>query len=611
MCEVEDKLNEIIHEEEKNYPFLAFLGIRLASIQQHSCYITAMIDVISSTFMLPRSKVCNALTTNKLLFEKYSNLKIRVINSITNEKSIFYDIVNLILGSSLSIKKDSIENDGRVTTTRTIKINQSISSSLFKLETIPHILSISSTEQELSSDKVIPILKEDENIEVHIVKKLTKKKIENRFDSQQKKAQIHLFDKYSKYKVISAGGAVRCGKTVLMTHEVLKRIEYIYQSSIDKLKDDFDDDQDRSKGQIVFLGKTAPSCFQNVFCGVLEQWKLNIPAMKSFVWNILNYNIRILGIGKLALESLKGITADIIYVDEAENLTEDSYRMLLSRLSNPWAKLYLCWNPMTPSHWLSKLMSDRDKIEKSSVRHYNFSLDKCDFACKKYVSMLENNYGKGSAMYKRFVLGEPASVSGTVYSMFNEDKCCINNEIDLSIYNEFYIGYDHGHRSPRVYIAIGIYVNENGISECHVLDELYYPHGHCDSMTYKRYMNDLELFTSRFKDKLRFIYIPHDAMDVKHSLHPFYEVANASKKFKVLDGIGLIQIMFSDGRLKIHNGCKNLIRELYLYSYKENNSDDTVTKEFDHACDALRYAITSCNIFRRKVVNEEDSLEII
>lgn len=52
-------------------------------------------------------------------------------------------------------------------------------------------------------------------------------------------------------------------------------------------------------------------------------------------------------------------------------------------------------------------------------------------------------------------------------------------------------------------------------------------------------------------------------------------------------GIDAVQERFKEGTLLIHESCKNLIAELETYHYKEDK--DEPEKEFDHACDALRY----------------------
>ena len=60
-------------------------------------------------------------------------------------------------------------------------------------------------------------------------------------------------------------------------------------------------------------------------------------------------------------------------------------------------------------------------------------------------------------------------------------------------------------------------------------------------------------------------------------------------------GIDSVRELFKQGRLHIHNSCKNLISELETYAYPEKrpnkNEPELPVKENDHALDALRYAL--------------------
>lgn len=58
-------------------------------------------------------------------------------------------------------------------------------------------------------------------------------------------------------------------------------------------------------------------------------------------------------------------------------------------------------------------------------------------------------------------------------------------------------------------------------------------------------------------------------------------------------GIGQVATAFADG-MTIDPSCVNLIAELESYHYPDNKTDsDKPVKQFDHACDALRYGIAS------------------
>ena len=70
-------------------------------------------------------------------------------------------------------------------------------------------------------------------------------------------------------------------------------------------------------------------------------------------------------------------------------------------------------------------------------------------------------------------------------------------------------------------------------------------------------------------------------------------------KDSIKNGINVVRELFKTNRLRIHESCRNLIWELETYSYPESkgdrNEDENPIKDGDHACDALRYALTMDN----------------
>jgi phage terminase large subunit len=58
---------------------------------------------------------------------------------------------------------------------------------------------------------------------------------------------------------------------------------------------------------------------------------------------------------------------------------------------------------------------------------------------------------------------------------------------------------------------------------------------------------------------------------------------------EVLPGIRLTAAMLKAGVIKIHESCKDAIREFGLYSWEEKGEVDKPIKENDHAMDDIRY----------------------
>jgi PBSX family phage terminase large subunit len=79
-------------------------------------------------------------------------------------------------------------------------------------------------------------------------------------------------------------------------------------------------------------------------------------------------------------------------------------------------------------------------------------------------------------------------------------------------------------------------------------------------------------------------------------------------KDSIKNGINTVRELFKQGRLYISSGCKNLIWELETYSYPDkkdmHNEEENPIKENDHACDALRYALSM------EMIDKKDSINI-
>jgi phage terminase large subunit len=65
-------------------------------------------------------------------------------------------------------------------------------------------------------------------------------------------------------------------------------------------------------------------------------------------------------------------------------------------------------------------------------------------------------------------------------------------------------------------------------------------------------------------------------------------------KNDVLDGIRATQVAMNKGSIYFSSKCKNLFTEFASYIWDEKateRGEDKPVKQFDHACDALRYFV--------------------
>lgn len=139
------------------------------------------------------------------------------------------------------------------------------------------------------------------------------------------------------------------------------------------------------------------------------------------------------------------------FVDEAREIEEDEYTMLLGRLRNtsdPLRQLGLATNPDSPSHFLYKRFyqsKDNTRAVFKSKSTDNF------FLPQDYIDML----AKFTGQYRdRFVLGKWVAFEGVIYDNFSRDVHLVHR--DISEFKWFLLSIDEGYKDPAVIELWGI-----------------------------------------------------------------------------------------------------------------------------------------------------------
>lgn len=573
-----------------NKSFRFQLGIKINANTRSINPIKHCAEIISGMTFLPIGNVFLALRNTDLIFE-IAKAKYECLDKITNDQ---FDNATLLLGGSKTKRVTTTNDDGEIVNeTTTFRLSPKLIEGIFTNMTPP-------VGTEMVEQLMLPMKFPDEfaeastedfelmnaRIKLNIERKLTKsqKEVFNRY--RESKKRIHILD-----------GCVRAGKSYVATYLALLDIE----EHISK----------KNGGQIVFMGVSANTLYANVFKGIInELFELDIPAPQSYVWKLANQNIRIIGACKESMKGLRGITATRIFIDEGQNAFNNDYAMLTveTRMAKPNVKMMLTCNTDAPSHPLyERYLKDPSKYDELSVERYHFNLldevkNGNPHIEADFPAHIGRVFGVDSAHYKKDVLGEWVGADDAVYK-FSIDRDVINKEdIRLECYDDIYIGVDQGTNSPRVYIMIGVYIDIlTGKKKVHVIDELYYKRGHGHIKKYHEYIEELERFVAPVKSKLRAIYTPHDANDLKMLLRDQMELPSelANGKIKVVEGIGMIQHLLGAEFLKVSSKCENLIKEMMIYRYetKDGEAKEKIQKDNDHAPDALRYAITSCGVY--------------
>jgi phage terminase large subunit len=258
-------------------------------------------------------------------------------------------------------------------------------------------------------------------------------------------------------------------------------------------------------------------------------------------------------------EKLRGIKSDILFIDEANEIDEESYFQLAIRTTN---KIILCYNPtISPYHWLRK-MQDCDRFVTTYLD--NPYLD------KEIVKGIEELKLKNEKYWKVYGLGEYTTNDKAIFEF---------DIIDDSDGDFVAFGFDAGYSNdPSSLVA----VYKKG-DEIH-LEELLY---------------ETRLVTSDIIDKFKRLDIDKghqiwcDSSEPRLIEELHRSGFNTKPVVKGPDSIKFGIAVMKNYKIKILKSSQNLINEMYGYEYITDKSGyvtDQPQDYMNHAIDAARYA---------------------
>lgn len=258
-------------------------------------------------------------------------------------------------------------------------------------------------------------------------------------------------------------------------------------------------------------------------------------------------------------QKLRGRKRDILYANEANELNSEEFTQLNLRTST---KLIFDFNPSESFHWLYDLISRENAVLIHSTYKDNPFLSKHQYEEMEYLKNVDENY------YRVYALGEKGIGKTTIYShwKYYEEK----PETKETIY-----GLDFGFNVPTSLVEIS------------TIDNKYY----CKEVIYKEGLTSTDLINqmnAKMISKKNEIICDSARPEIIEDLkRAGYNAKSAIKDVK--DGIDSVK----SSELFISKESLNLHKELTAYKWKTNGDIilDEPVKVYDHACDAMRYAI--------------------
>jgi len=257
-------------------------------------------------------------------------------------------------------------------------------------------------------------------------------------------------------------------------------------------------------------------------------------------------------------EKLRGVKSDILFIDEANEIDEESYFQLSIRTSG---KIILCYNPtISPFHWLRKM---------EDCERYITTYKDNPYLPKEMIKAIEDLEFTNPKYWKIYGKGEYSANDKAVF----EFELCDNIEGDFICF-----GYDSGYSSDPASL-VAIYKNNDTI----YLEELIYEKG--------MVTNDIiDRFRKLDIDKNQTIWC--DSSEPRLIEELYRSGFNTKPVVKGKDSINFGISVMKNYKIKILKTSQNLINEMYSYQYetdKHGYVTDRPEGGLDHAIDAARY----------------------
>lgn len=365
---------------------------------------------------------------------------------------------------------------------------------------------------------------------------------------------------------IIADGAIRSGKTLCMS---LSFVMWAMES--------FD-------GQnLGMCGKTIGSFRRNVLFwlklmlvsrgyGVRDCRADNLVIITK--GSRVNYFYIFGGKDERSQDLIQGITLAGCFFDEVALMPESFVNQATGRCSVDGSKFWFNCNPDGPYHWFKTNWVDKRKDKKLLYLH--FTMDD-NLSLSGRIKERYRNMYRG-VFFKRYILGMWVVAEGIIYDMFEKEKHVISSLENLTGSN-YYVSCDYGTQNPTAFL---LWCRDNaGRWVC--CREYYYSGRDEDSQkTDSEYADDLEKWLDGIKP-VKIVADPSAASLIAELKKRGYNVKKA--KNDVLDGIRYTASLLALGKIAIHKGCKNTIKEFASYMWDEKaaeRGEDKPVKQHDH-----------------------------
>lgn len=407
---------------------------------------------------------------------------------------------------------------------------------------------------------------------------------------------------YADYDAIICDGAVRSGKTVSMALSYIQWAMHTYNGM-----------------NFGMCGKTIHAHRRNV----IKPLKQMLKSRHYDIVDVVNENVLIIqkrnkdangqivttvnyfyifgGSDESSQDTIQGITLAGCLFDEVALMPQSFVQQATARCSVEGAKFWFSCNPDNPFHWFKQEWVNK-AIEKKAL-YLHFTMDDNPSLSEKVKARYKSLYT--GIFYKRFILGLWVMADGVVYPMFDNDLNCIEYN---KPWTRTMVAIDFGIQNATTFGYYGYYAPEK---HYHLIESYYHSGREEGQKTVKEYVDDLEQFISKQRQKPQYICIDPSASALiieirKRAYFKRRGIKVIPAKNNVMNGIQVVSYLLQERRFTLDPSCIHDKEEFAAYIWDEKATErglDEVLKVNDHCMDRNRYAIYTDAVINRTMDN--------
>lgn len=370
---------------------------------------------------------------------------------------------------------------------------------------------------------------------------------------------------YSNYDAIICDGAVRSGKTSIMT-----------VAFVDWAMREFDGQR------FGICGKTVDSATKNIIVPYISmsyakerytlRWRRSDKLLEVKRGTTTNWFEVFGGKDESSFMLIQGRTLAGVLLDEVALMPESFVNQALARCSVDGARLWFSCNPQSPSHWFHTDWIERHRERNALYLH--FAMTDNPALSEKTLERYRSMYS--GVFYDRYIRGLWVAADGLIYQQFADEKerYLIDKPPDNIMYAV--IGLDFG--GSKSAHAITLTGFTDGFKQVIVLDEYYHNNLRSGRLSPKQLEEAFVDFVRRAKSKYKVYEAYCDSAEqtliegltvAAIHAHLGIEVRNAVKG-PINDRIAFYNSLMAQDRFKVVRHCTAHIKALEEAVYDDS-----------------------------------------